>query len=202
MTTRMQNDTFVWVMKSFWDIYCPFLTSLPNYFCQLPAVWGYFIWNCCMFVKILFHFCSPYIQAMVHPWTWPRQHCLKVKLVMSEPLSLAESRRVWTSLQSLAFQRGHQWRAAAPLTEGEAAQLAGNVKSAKEIALQDSPRRWIDHISMCKWGKMACTPHACWKCTKSNQICGWAGATNITQALFFLSECLHLNPAYDKTFIF
>lgn len=91
-----------------------FLTSLPNYLCQLPVVWGYFIWRVYkMLVKIWFYeiiisLFFPHIRATVHPWTWPRQHCLKFKFVMLEAGRLAESHCVWTSLQSLAFQRGHQ----------------------------------------------------------------------------------------------
>lgn len=73
------------------------------------------------------------IQLMIIPWTldMPRP-CLKVEFVMLEAGSLAA---LLTSLESLAFQRGHRWRAAAPLSEGKVSELTGNVKRVMEFAL-------------------------------------------------------------------
>lgn len=129
-TARVQNDTFVCIAGTCGDVYRHFFTSWPNYPRQFSVMQRYLIWK----VHEMFHeiiisgfFFSFTIQLIIIPWTldMPRP-CLKVEFVMLEAGSLAA---LLTSLESLAFQRGQRWRAAAPLSEGKVSELTGNVKS-------------------------------------------------------------------------
>lgn len=118
------------------DVFCHFFTIWPNYPRQFSVMQQYLIWKVYqMFHEIImsgvFFFFT--IQLIIIPWTLdiPRP-CLKVEFVMLEAGRLAA---LLTSLESLAFQWGQRWRAAAPLSEGKVSELTGDVKRVMKFAL-------------------------------------------------------------------